>query len=90
MIKHHSISDSSSEAEYKELSKCAKVLTFIHMLLGELHLVDLPGAIGEGNRGAIFLAHNKQVSWRTKLIDLMHQLVLSFIEKRDAIQHCQV
>ena len=34
MAKHHSVSDSSCEAEYKELAKCAKGVKFLYMLLG--------------------------------------------------------
>ena len=75
MANHHSISDSSCEAEYKELAKCAKGVKFLHMLLGELNLVDLPGVIGEDNQGVIFLANNKQVSQRTKHIDLKHHFI---------------
>ena len=66
MAKYHSVSGISCEAEYKELAKCAKGVKFLHMLLGELNLVDLPGVIGEDNQGAIFLANNKQVSQQTK------------------------
>ena len=87
MEKHHSVSDSSCEAEYKELEKCAKGVKFLHMLLGELNLVDLPGVIGEDNQGAIFLANNKQVSQRTKHIDLKHHFIREFIEKTDGIKH---
>ncbi|MGB2452939.1 MAG: reverse transcriptase domain-containing protein, partial [Candidatus Poseidoniaceae archaeon] len=61
MAKHHSVSDSSCEAEYKELAKCAKGVKFVQMMLGELNLLQLPGYIGEDNKGAIFLAYSKQV-----------------------------
>ena len=69
MAKHHSVSDSSCEAEYKELEKCAKGVKFLHMLLGELNLVDLSGVIGEDNQGEIFLANNnKQANVQNILI----------------------
>ena len=79
--KHHSVSDSSCEAEYKELAKCAKGVKFVHMMLEEFNLVDLPGAIGEDNQGAIFLSNNKQVSNRTKHIDLKYHYIREFTEK---------
>ena len=87
MAKHHSVSDSSCEVEYKELAKCAKGVKFLRILLGELNLVDLPGVIGEYNQGAIFLANNKQVSQCTKYIDLKHHFIRKFIEKIDGIKH---
>ena len=42
MSKHLTMSDSSCEAEYKELAKCAKGTKFLQKLLGELGLVELP------------------------------------------------
>jgi len=83
MAKHHSVSDSSCEAEYKELAKCAKGVKFVHMILEEFKLMDLPGVIGEDNQGAIFLSQNKQVSNRTKHIDLKYHFIREFIEKRN-------
>ena len=53
MAKYHSVSDNSCGAEYKGLAKCAKGVNFLHMLLGELNLVYLPGVFGEDNQGAI-------------------------------------
>ena len=58
MAKHHTVSDSSCEAEYKELAICAKGVKFIQMLLQEFNLVEYPWLIGEDNQGAIFLAEN--------------------------------
>ena len=69
------------------ISKCAKGVNFLHMLLGELNLVDLPGVIVEDNQGAIFLANNKQVSQCTKHIDLKHHFIREFIGKTDGIKH---
>ena len=45
MAKHHTVSNSSCEAEYKELAKCAKGVKFVHSILGELNLLTLPGLI---------------------------------------------
>ena len=70
MAKHHTVSNSSCEAEYKELTKCAKGVMFVQSILSELKLVELPGLIGEDNQGAIFLSENRQVNDRTKHIDI--------------------
>jgi hypothetical protein len=78
--------DSSCEAEYKELAKCAKGVKFTQMLLGKLRLRELPGILFEDNLGSIFLAQNKQVSKRTKHIDLKHHFIREFTECQDGIQ----
>lgn len=90
MAKHHTVSDSSCEAEYKELAKCAKGVKFIQMLLGELNLLDIPGYIGEDNKGTIFLAYNKQVSQRTKHIDIKYHFIREFVEKKNGIEQCRI
>ena len=56
------------------------------MLLDELNLVNLPGMLFEDNAGAIFLAGNKQVSKRTKHIDLKHHFIHKFIEEKNGVQ----
>jgi hypothetical protein len=84
MSKHLTLSDSTTEAEYKELAKLAKGVKFVQMLLGEVNLVDLPGMLFEDNAGAIFLAANKQVSKRTKQINLKHHFIREFTEERSA------
>jgi hypothetical protein len=88
--KHNTVSDISCKAEYKELAKCAKGVKFIQMLLNGLNLVQYPGLIGEDNQGAIFLAKNKQVSKRTKHIDIKFQFICSFIEENDGVQQGEV
>jgi len=80
MVKHLTLSDSSCEAEYKELAKCGKGVKFVKMLLGELNLSELPGILFEDNAGSIFLAQNKQDSMRTKHIDLKHHFIREFTE----------
>jgi len=85
MAKHLTLSDISCEAEYKELVKCAKGVKFVQMLLGELKLSELPGILFEDNAGSIFLAQNKQVSKRTKHINLKHHFIREFPENRDEI-----
>jgi len=86
MSKHLTLSDSTTEAEYKELAKLAKGTKFVQMLLNELNLVDLPGMLFEDNAGAIFLAGNKQVSKRTKHIDLKHHFIREFTEEKNGVQ----
>ncbi len=86
MSKHLTLSDSTTEAEYKELAKLAKSCKFLQMLLGELNLVDLPCMMFEDNAGAIFLAGNRQVSKRTKHIDLKHHFIREFTEERNGVQ----
>jgi len=56
MAKHNSLSDSTTEAEYKELAKTAKCFKFVLMLQKKLKLADLPGILFEDNTGAIFLS----------------------------------
>ena len=90
MSKHLTMSDSSCEAEYKELAKCAKGMKFLQMLLGELRLAELPGLMFEDNAGAIFLAGNKQVSKRTKHIDLKHHLIREFTENINGVQQGKI
>ena len=87
MAKHHTVSDSSYEAEYKELAKCAKGVKFIQMLLEEFNLVEYPGLIGKDNQGAIFLAENLQVSQRTKHIDTKIHFIREFISTSNEVQH---
>jgi len=90
MSKHLTLSDSSCEAEYKELTKSAKGSKFIQMMLEEFNLADTPAMLFEDNAGAIFLAANKQVSKRTKHIDLKHHYIREFTEMRDGKQDGQV
>ena len=90
MAKQGTMSDSSCKAEYKELAKCAKGTKFIQMLLEELRLAELPGFLFEDNSGAIFLAGNKQVSKRTKHIDLKHHFIREFTEDRNGYQQGKI
>ena len=90
MAKHLTLSDSSCEAEYKELAKYVKGVKFAQMLLGELRLRELPGVLFEDNSGSIFLAQNKQVSKRTKHMDLKHHFIREFTECQDGIQQGKI
>ena len=86
MSKHLTLLDSTTEAEYKELAKLVKSCNFLQMLLGELNLVNLSCMMFEDNAGAIFLAGNRQVSKRTKHIDLKHHFIHDFTEDRNGVQ----
>ena len=78
---HDSVSISSTEAEYKELSKCARGAKFMQMMCEEMLDVEVPAFLCEDNEGAGFLSVNKQVGKRTKHIDIHHHYVREFISE---------
>ena len=86
MAKHHAVSDSSCEAEYKELAKLTKGVKFIQIILEEFNLVEYPRLIGEDNQGAISLAENLQVSQHTKHIDTKFHFIGEFISTSNEVQ----
>ena len=70
-----SISNSTAEAEYKSLSNGGREAKFQQMLLAEIAFIKTPGILLEDNEGCEFLVKNKQVSSRTKHIDIaMHSI----------------
>ena len=69
---------SSCESEYKSACSTSKEMKFQQMLLEEIASVNLPGIIFEDNRGTIFLVKNKQVSQRTKHIDVAAHYIREF------------
>ena len=75
------ISMSSAESEYIAASSAAQEMMFEQMLLSEICETVLPGVIFEDNEGAIFLSKNKQVSQRTKHIDLRYHFLREFTDK---------
>ena len=75
MEKHLKIWDSSSEAEHKELAKCAKGEKYIQILLQELNLAELPALLFEDNVKVIFIMGNKQVSKGITHVDLKHHSI---------------
>ena len=79
MTKHNTVSDSTTEAEYKELAKTSKSAKFILMLQEELRMADSPAIIFCDNSGAIFLSENLSVNKRTKHIDIKYHFVREFI-----------
>ena len=66
---------SSAEAEYVVLTEMSKEQRFIQMLLEEIYKCDMPGVLYGDNEAAIFLSKNKQVSSRTKHIDIRQHYI---------------
>jgi len=56
-------------------------MKFQQMLLEEIASVKLPGIIFEDNNGAKFLVRNKQVTMRTKHIDVRYHFVREFCNR---------
>ena len=75
------VSLSSAESEYIAASSAAKEVMFQQMLLSEICENVIPGVIYEDNEGAIFLSKNKQVSQRTKHIDVRYHFLRDFTWK---------
>jgi hypothetical protein len=74
---------SSAESEYMTMTSGSQEVKFQQMLLSEIAETELPSIMFEDNEGAIFLASNKQVSQRTKHIDLRYHFVRNFIKKEE-------
>ena len=70
ITKYYTISGSPCEAEYKELSQHTIGIKFAQIFLQKIYLAKFIWLMGEDNQGAIFLEENKQVSQRTKHIDV--------------------
>jgi hypothetical protein len=74
---------SSAESKYMTMTSGSQEVKFQQMLLSEIAETELPSIMFEDNEGAIFLASNKQVSQRTKHIDLRYHFVRNFIKKEE-------
>jgi hypothetical protein len=70
--KQATVSLSSTEAEYQSLSECAQEAIFTQSLIQEITGELKTAIIYEDNLGAIYLVKNRQVSGRTKHIDVRH------------------
>jgi len=81
MTKHNTLSDSTTEAEYKELEKASKSVKFILMIQQELRVEDSPSIIFCDNSGAVFLSENFSVNKRTKHIDIKYHFIREFVRK---------
>ncbi len=72
---------SSSEAEYKALSECAKEVMFLKRILEDLGVEERTVAIYEDNVGAMNIAENNMASKRTKHIDVRYHHIRELVEK---------
>jgi len=79
--RQHSVTLSSSEAEFVALSKAAKEIKFIIQVLLSIGIpVKFPVIVHIDNIGAIFLAENVTTSQQTKHIDICYHFVREFVE----------
>ena len=78
-----SISNSTVESEYKSLSNGGREVKFQQMLLEEIAYVKTPAILLEDNEGCEFLVKNKQVSSRTKHIDIAMHSIREFCSEND-------
>jgi hypothetical protein len=83
--KRHTVSLSSSEAEYQVLSECVQEAVFTQNLVEKLTGQKKPAIIYEDNLGTIFpfLVKNQQVSSRTKHIDTRHHFTRDLQDKKE-------
>jgi hypothetical protein len=81
--KQHTVSLSSSEAEYQALSECVQKVVFTQNLVEELTGQKKPAIIYEDNLGTIFLVKNQQVSSRTRHIDIRHHFMRYLQDKKE-------
>ena len=88
--KQHSVSLSTTEAEYMAASDASKEAIWIQDLLEELSLNQKNTALlFQDNQGAIFLEKNKTNKPRTKHIDIRHHFIREQVDKgRIDIQYC--
>ncbi len=77
------VSLSSSEAEYKALSDCAKEVMSLKQVMEDLGLKRETVTIYEDNVGAINIAENNMASKRTKHIDVRYHHLRELIENED-------
>jgi hypothetical protein len=81
--KQHTVSLSSSEAEYQALSECVQEAVFTQNLVEELTSQRKLAIIHEDNLGTIVLVKNQQVSARTKHIDIRHHFIRDLQHKKE-------
>lgn len=75
---HDTVSVSTAEAEYKELSKCSRGAKFVQIMFEEMMDSKVMVYMCEDNTGAVYLSINKQVGKRTKHIDIHHHFIREF------------
>jgi hypothetical protein len=81
--KQHTVSFSSSEAEFQALSECVQEAVFTQNLIEELAGQKKPAIIYEEDLGTIFQVKNQQVSSRTKHIDIRHHFIRDLQDKKE-------
>lgn len=74
---------SSTEAEYSAATEAAKEILFLTQLVESLDLeVKKPIKLFVDNKGAMFLAKNRQSSMISKHIDVKHHFIRDMVEKQ--------
>ena len=77
----HSVTLSSSEAEWVALSEAVKEIMFVLQLLESMKIkVKLPITVRVDNVGAIFMSKNISTSNRTKHVDIHTKFVNEYME----------
>jgi hypothetical protein len=76
---------SSTEAEYVTMTEMAKEQKFLQMLVEELTGKKEQGILYGDNEAAIFLSKNKQVSARTKHIDIKSHYIREHVNEGRAL-----
>lgn len=67
---------SSTEAKYRALAQCAAELTWIHLLLVDLHVIPhVPHTLWCDNQSAIALASNPIFHARTKHVEVDYHFI---------------
>ena len=78
-------------ADNVTLSTCSLEIKFVSILMGEMTEVQNPSVIYEDNRGAIFLAKNRQVGICRKHIDNQHRFLQDMVDDKDIdIQYIRI
>jgi hypothetical protein len=86
--RQRTVTTSSCEAEYVAMSELAKEQKFLQMLVKELTNEEPTGKIYYDNEASEFLAKNKQVSTRSKHIEVRYHFIREFVEEeRSILEH---
>jgi len=73
--KQHTVSLSSCESKYISYGESCQEAVFMNQLLDELLHNDSSATVYRDNQGVLFLVKNRQVSQRTKHIDIRSHFV---------------
>ena len=79
LLQTYSLSYSTTEAEYTELTKTSKCGKFILMLQEELKVKDLPSLIFGDKCRVIFLSENLSVNKRNNRSDIKHYFIRELV-----------